>query len=150
LTFDGKNSNAAWTPDGKRVSYFSTVRAKNGIYSVAADGSGQPELVLATEAAPSTMSWTPDGKSLVYSDFGGDTRSDIWILNGTGPDAQRRAFLQTPFSETNPQVSPDGHWLAYHSNESGRSEVYVQPFPAGGAKVQISTQGGAQPKWARG
>src|SRR5262249_44670832 len=72
---------------------------------------------------------------------------DIWVLPLSG-DKKARPFLQTPFTKVTPVFSPDSHWLAYASDESGRFEIYVQPFPDGGRRVQISRDGGMQPKWS--
>jgi hypothetical protein len=83
----------------------------------------------------------------VYSDSDPTTGDDLWLLPVTG-DRKPQAFLRTPFNEKNGVVSPDGKWISYTSNESGRDEVYVQPFPVRGGKVQISTEGGQAARWA--
>jgi Tol biopolymer transport system component len=92
------------------------------------------------------MSWAPDGQSIVF--LGSDTKTgdDLWILPLSG-DRKPRVYLQTPFNENGAAISPDGHWLAYTSNETGRNEVYVQPFPSPGAKFQVSTDGGDGAEW---
>jgi Arc/MetJ-type ribon-helix-helix transcriptional regulator len=89
-----------------------------------------------------------DRKVLVFVQDHPATGSDIWLLHMDG-ERREEPFVRTEFSEQNPGVSPDGQWLAYTSNESGRFEVYVQPFPAGGRKWLVSTQGGTAPLWAR-
>ena len=73
------------------------------------------------------------------------THDDVWILRLS--DGKQQPFLRTPFNETAPAFSPDGNWLAYSSDESGRFEVYVQPYPGPGAKYQISSEGGSEPTW---
>ena len=93
-------------------------------------------------------SWSPDGQLLAFSRSGPTTGSDIWVLNLKG-ERKPQPFLQTPANESGGMFSPDGRWLAYESDESARWEVYVQPFPGPGGKVQISTEGGVEPVWAR-
>ena len=90
--------------------------------------------------------WSPDGRFLVYGTFGLDT--DLWLLPLSG-DRKPIPLATTPFNEESSRFSPDGRWVAYASNESGRTEVYVQPVPPTGEKWQISTGGGDYPIWAR-
>ena len=90
-------------------------------------------------------SWSPDGRSLVFDDGPGYSR-DLWVLPVGG---EPRALVATRFNERGGAVAPDGRWLAFVSDESGRDEVYVQPFPDPGAKLPVSTGGGVQPVWAR-
>ena len=92
------------------------------------------------------MSWSPDGKLLVYWQLGG--AGDIWYVPLTG-EKKPIPILQTPFAEVFAQVSPDGKWLAYQSNETGRAEIYIKPFPEGPGKWQVSTDGGIWPRWRR-
>jgi Tol biopolymer transport system component len=93
------------------------------------------------------MSWSPDGQMLAYFEVNPDTQRDIWVLRMG--DRKAQPFLRTRFDEAVPQFSPDGRWLAYISNESGRYEIYVQAFPGPGGKWQISTEGGTEPAWNR-
>ena len=90
--------------------------------------------------------WSSDGRYLIYQERNTKTQFDIWVLPLYG-DRKPAPLLATPFSETQAQLSPDGRWLAYASDESGTSEVYVQPFPSSGGKWQISSGGGRQPRW---
>jgi len=94
------------------------------------------------------VSWSPDGLSIVYEVTDPKTQNDLWVLP-LSRDRKAIPLLQTPFRETHGQISPDGKWLAYSSNEAGRNEVYVQPFPAGVGKWQVSTNGGVFPRWRR-
>jgi serine/threonine-protein kinase len=91
------------------------------------------------------MSWSPDGQLLAFIEVNAETGYDLWMLSLK--DRKARPFLRTPFNESAPRFSPDGRWLAYISNETVRYEIYVQPFPGLGAKLQISTQGGTEPIW---
>ena len=92
-------------------------------------------------------SWSPDGQLLAFNEINPITGSDIWVLQRGDKKAQ--PFLRTPFAEESARFSPDGRWLAYMSNESGRYEIYVQPYPGPGGKWQISTDGGTEPQWNR-
>ena len=93
------------------------------------------------------MSWSPDGQLLAFVEINPTTGYDIWVLR-LG-DRKAQPFLRTPFNEGAPRFSPDGRWLAYVSDESGRYEIYVQPYPGPGGKWQISTEGGTEPLWNR-
>ena len=141
----------AWTPDSKRIA-FSADQAGGGVLSwQAADGTGQIESLTqpTTDRGQTPGSFSPDGTSLVFREIVPKTGYDISVLALATP---RRAtpLLQTPFTEYNPEVSPDGRWLAYESNESGQFEVYVRTFPdVAAGRWQVSTGGGKQPVWAR-
>jgi serine/threonine-protein kinase len=91
------------------------------------------------------MSWSPKGENLAFDERKPSAEQDIWILPRGG---EPTPFLMTPFDESDPAFSPNGKWLAYVSDESGRSEVYVQPYPGPGAKWPISTDGGTEPAWS--
>ena len=90
--------------------------------------------------------WSSDGKFILYSSLDPKTGSDLWVLPMTG-ERKPQIFLKTDFDERNGQFSPDRRWIAYESNESGQSQVYVRPFPGPGGQWQISTEGGLQPRW---
>jgi hypothetical protein len=92
--------------------------------------------------------WTPDGQRLVLEVAHAQRRGNIQLLNLSG-SRDLQPLATTNFDETSGRVSPDGRWLAYQSNESGRYEIYVQRFPAGGGKIQASAAGGVQPVWSR-
>ena len=91
-------------------------------------------------------SWSPDGRFILYRTGGGQTGSELFVLPLSG-DRKPVPFLNTQFNEGFGQFSPDGRWVAYRSNESGRNEIYVAPFPGPGGKWQISTAGGDRPRW---
>ena len=140
-----------WTPDGKRVTYTVALLGQppRAIVWKPADNSG-PEEVLATgDAHLHLKSWSPGGDVLVASEglaLAGS--ADIWTLLVKDKRALR-PLAKTPFAEAAPALSPDGRWMAYASNETGRFEVYAQAFPGPGGKWQISTDGGSEPVWAR-
>jgi serine/threonine-protein kinase len=148
LTFEGVNQNPIWTPDGKWIT-FSSKKDKFGISRVAADASGKPEVLLETDAVAIPHSWSPDGKTLVYSHPGAGTDKKLHLWAVTLPGGKPMQLHDTPFSDGDGQISPDGHWLAYQSMESGTLEIYVQPFPGPGAKTRISSQSGNRPRWSR-
>jgi Tol biopolymer transport system component len=159
VTFDRSSANPVWTPDGKRLLYVSGVIADpNGtLLSVAADGSGQPVTLLSEGFLPAPQTVSPDGKMVMgihSTNIGADnpaSGNEIWTLplNGEGKaaDAKPQPFLDTRFTRGNFRFSPDGKWLAFESNDTGRNEVYVVPYPGPGGKSQISTDGGTQPRW---
>jgi serine/threonine-protein kinase len=146
LTFEGRNAAPQFTPDGKRVWYNSARAGAQSIFWKLADGSG-PEELLITSTNPRPGSMTPDGRTLLFGDNGPKTASDIWVLPLEG-ERKPHVFLQTPFGETTPRLSPDGRWVAYLSSESGKNEVYVRPFPGPGGKWQISAEGGQGIAWS--
>ncbi len=148
LTFEGDNFAPIWTPDGKRVTFASNRAGPSNIFWAAADGSGKAERLLASEYDQVASSWSRDGKQLAFTEYHPESGADLWVLSWPG---KRRAtpFLRTPFNEWGAVFSPDGRWLAYTSDETGRPEVYLQPFPGPGAKVQVSTEGGTEPLWVR-
>lgn len=150
LTFDRVNMGPVWTPDSRRLIYASalgvTVPAGT-LASLATDGSGQPVTVIEEgNPRPTPTSVSPDGKFVI-----GTRGNDVWVLplGGDPKSAKPQPFLDNRFARAEFQFSPDGKWVAYQSNESGRNEVYVSPFPGPGGKSQVSTDGGTQPRWNR-
>ena len=148
LTLEGDSHFPIWTPDGKRITYIALRGTAPGyeIFWRPADISGPEEQIthLAQKLGPITsLSWSPDGRVLAFAD-----RGDIWLVSLDG-DRQPRAFVQSKANESVPAFSPDGHWIAYVSDQSGRPQIYVEPFPGPGAKYTISTDGGTDPVWAR-
>ena len=145
----GSNSFPLWTPDGKRITYRGARQGARNVFWRAADGTGTEERLTTGEGLHNPYCWSPDGKWLAYCPLSPTTTSmDIWMLPLEG-DRKPQLFHQTPFHEDQPSFSPDGRWLAYASEESGRREIYIQPFPGPGGKWQVSTDGGANPHWAR-
>ncbi len=147
FTFDAANDiRPVWSPDGSHVVFSSNRKGIFHLYWKLSSGAGADELLLASDQNKSPSDWSSDGRFLVFRSQDSQTGYDLWILPITG-DKKPFLFLKTPFEERDGQFSPDGKWIAYQSNESGRFEIYVQPFPGPGGKFQISTNGGAQPRW---
>jgi serine/threonine-protein kinase len=123
------------------------------IYWQLADGSGGLERLTTSENTNIPMSWSPDGQLLAFFEVDPTNGYDISVLRlgdlspGSGKVRKAQPFLRTPFNESVPRFSPDGRWLSYVSDETGRFEIYVQPYPGPGAKRQISTEGGTEPAW---
>ena len=139
------NSAPLWTPDGKRIAFRSKQKGPPEIYWQKADGSGGLERLTTGSYNQVPMSWSRDGQLLAFVEINPTSGYDIWVLRMN--DRKAQLFLQTPFNESVPRFSPDGRWLAYISDESGRYEIYVKPYPGPGGKWQISTEGGTEPTW---
>ena len=147
LTFDpSADSSPIWSVDGRTMVFESD---RNGVYDLfekPVTGPGDIRPVLVTDESKVPQSWSPDGKMLVYANQSPKTGSDIWVLPMDG-DRKPFPIVQTPADDELAEVSPDGHWVAYESNLSGRVEVYIQSFPSAGERWQVSSGGGAQPRW---
>jgi eukaryotic-like serine/threonine-protein kinase len=148
LTTSVLNPYAIWTPDGKRVTFRSAISNPFNLAWMPINGIGVEERLTTGEGLPIPSSWSPDGQVLAYSEQGPTTGWDIWLLKLEG-DRKPRPFLQTASNEGGAAFSPDGRWLAYQSDESGRDEIYVGSFPEAGRKWQISTEGGTEPLWGK-
>ena len=150
LTVDpGQNRGGLWSPDGQRVAFTREIDGTEEIYWQAADGSGTPEMLTrdsATAVMPRDIS--RDGSTLFY---GRATSDEIWSVPTDGAPNTGTLLIGTSFRETNQTLSPDGRWLAYESDESGRNEIYVRPYPDvdAGGRWLVSTDGGARPLWRR-
>jgi serine/threonine protein kinase len=150
LTFDAsqESSSPIWSPDGSRIVFGSRRSGKWGLYQKLANGTGNEELLIESDLVKSPTSWSADGKFILYMVQDPKTNADVWALPLTG-DRKPFPLLQTPFIESHPQISPDGKWFAYSSDETGRREIYVQSFPPGAGKWQISSNGGFYARWRR-
>jgi Tol biopolymer transport system component len=146
LTDAWNNSAPKWTRDGKRITFWSDRSGVYNIYWQPADGSGPAERLAESPRKQAPGSWSPDGKTLAFTQVAPSGRYEIWLLT-LGPERRVRPLIQTPYFNHYPAISPDGRWLAYDSNETGRWEIYVQPFPGLGAKWQVSNDGGVEPRW---
>ena len=150
LTFDpGLNRGPVWTPDGQRLIFSAERDGPESLFWQAADGSGAPErLTTASSSEPQVpYSVTPDGSQLLFSQPG-QPPFDLFILR-LGSDRKTASLLNAAYSENNGEVSPDGRWLVYQSDESGSSEIYVRRFPSLDSRSQVSSGGGTRPVWAR-
>jgi Tol biopolymer transport system component len=166
-----QDSIPLWSPDGDRLIFQSTRDGVRNLYQRELSGS-EDELLLATPGSKGANDWSPDGRLLLYREVDPRTGFDLWVLPfehegaGTGSAASvdgesgnRRGRLRpvegersvpiahTSATETNGQFSPDGQWIAYESDESGRFEIYVQPFGRQGTRQRVSLDGGTQARW---
>ncbi|HXG69551.1 MAG TPA: hypothetical protein VNJ04_02950 [Gemmatimonadaceae bacterium] len=140
-------SEPVWSPDNTELVF--SLEPDNGptdIYRKPISGASDETRLFGTDGTDDPQDWSPDGRFILYKTFTSKTRYDLWVLPLSG-DRQPVAFLQTEADETQGDFSPDGRWVAYASNESGNFEVYVRSFPLSGGKWQVSSAGGAQPKW---
>jgi len=138
-----------WTPDGRRVIFDSHREEPDlGFFWQAADGTGSAERLVHSED-PGSSCWTPDGRTIVFEYWSRGQHWDIGVLSMDG-ERTWQPLIHTEANETSPDLSPDGRWLAYASDETGQHEVYVQSFPDLGERRLISTGGGSQPRWSPG
>ena len=135
-----------WSPDGSRIAFASDQDGPGNLYQKPSSGAASDEQILKTNERKWPTDWSSDGRYILYTSSSSKTRLDLWILP-IGADRNPFPYLQTQFNEDNAKFSSDGKFIAYSSDESGRYEVYVQTFPQSGSKWQISTGGGAQPRW---
>jgi eukaryotic-like serine/threonine-protein kinase len=143
-----------WSPDGSRI-VFSSPREGNppNLFQKTSSGAGAEELLFRSDLIIQPTDWSRDGRFIVYARRDPKTQWDLWVVPATpipaNGDRKPVLYLQTQFNEHAGHFSADGRWMAYSSDESGRWEVYVRAFPSGGARWQISTDGGVEPRWGR-
>jgi serine/threonine protein kinase len=138
-----------WSPDGTRIVFTSDREGAGNLYQKSASGAGNEELLFkSSNQRKWPGDWSRDGRFLICTSRSPTTKDDLWVLPMTG-DQKPFLYLQSPYNEDLPRFSPDGHFVAYTSDEHGRWEVYVQTFPASGGKWVVSANGGAQPRWRR-
>jgi len=141
------NYAPVWSLDGKNLMIDAVdASGQRGLYRVAADGSSEPQLLRSTPQASHITSIAGDAAAVMVNDP--VTTTDLWLLS-LHPPFDMRPFKRTPAVERQGSLSPDGRWMAYASDESGRSEIYVEPVPGPGGRRQISSDGGSQPRWVR-
>ncbi|PWT91666.1 MAG: hypothetical protein C5B55_07750 [Blastocatellia bacterium] len=136
----------SWSPSGDRVIFISTRNGETSIYQKPSNGASPEEPLVSSAELKYNPQWSPDGQSIIYSQLNSKTNVDLYLLSLSG-EKRSTSWLQTNFIEAQARFSPNGRWIAYISNETGRFEVYVGSFPATGAKVPISVGGGSQPQW---
>jgi Tol biopolymer transport system component len=151
FTFDpAVDINPVWSPDGSRIVWASTRDGTPNLYQKAASGAGEETLLLKSDYGKIPTDWSRDGRFIIYRQNESKTKWDVWFLPVTGSgEAKPFPVVRTEASEIAGTLSPDGRWLAYASDVSGRYEVYVQSFPGGGGKRQVSTDGGSGLCWRR-
>ena len=141
----------SWSASGKEI-VFASRRDDGAVYSVVADGGGNPERLVSTSSLSFRYpEWSPDGKHLIYGTENPGAAHDVWYVETQRDTAASEpvAFLQTSFDERSATFSPDGGFVAYVSDESGQFEIYVTPFPDGGSKWRVSENSGTQPRWSK-
>ena len=150
VTFDSGSVSPVWSADGRRIAFAYKPGGRPFGYAVrwiSTDGSDSAETLLPFAFGQFPVAFTPDGRALVLQIRHPGSGFDIWTLPMHG-ERTLRPYLRGPSDEHSPAVSPDGRWLAYVSNESGRDEVYVRPFPGSGTPILLSSGGGREPRWA--
>ena len=146
LSTDGRSVSPTWRPDGLEIAFAYSKAGPFNLYTRPADREGAPQPLLTSEWNQAPTSWSPDGRRLAFTEFHPLTGADIWIVDVDS--GRRQQIVRTLFDESHARFSPDGKWLAYMTNESGRWDVFVRPADGAGPRVQVSTAGGAWPAWS--
>jgi serine/threonine protein kinase len=158
FTFDpAQDALPVWSPDGTRIVYMSRRAGTGSLFHKLTSGAGVEEKFLSTDQLLNPTSWSSDGRFLMYMSADPKTNADLWVVPMTEEQRKPFVFLRTPFREAYGTFSPDGRWVAYHSNESGQPEIYVRPFVPPGTtgttagavagQWQVSAAGGIVPMW---
>lgn len=156
FTFDrAEETTPVWSPDGKFIVFRSNAAGQFDLYRKAANGTGETEAVVISDKTKWPDDWSHNGRYLSYEELDADGREDLWFMPMEG-GGKPSVWFKTPFREFAARFSPDDRWIAYQSDETGRYEVYVQPFlPPGspassaGGKWQVSRDGGERPQWRK-
>jgi WD40 repeat protein len=146
FTDAANEDNPVWSPDGKQLAFRSDRGGTVKLSRRPAVGPDYDEVLLESPNPKSALSWSRDGQFLLYREQGAATRWDLWVLPLSG-SPKPIPFAASPFNEASGQFSPNGRWIAYESDETGRREIYVQRFPPTADKWQVSTHGGRLPRW---
>jgi serine/threonine-protein kinase len=147
VSFEGDANDPVWMPDGRRVCYATGKSGTRGVFCRNADGAGEADSIYVGDDEFTAGVWLPSGDSLVLISQSTETLYNLWLHAPGG--GEPRPVLNSSFSENFPAVSPDGKWLAYVTDESGRMEIYVRSLSGGGGRVQVSRDGGQEPAWSR-
>jgi len=149
LTFGGRDEYPVWSPDGGSIVYSrGSADGAREMVSIRVDGSGEPHPVAPGEHQRIPTSWSPDG-TLLFTELAAETSADVWMAWPANPERPAEPLYRTPANEGWAEFSPDGRWIAYESDESGTSEVYVRAFPDGTGRWQVSDRGGSRPGWSK-
>jgi dipeptidyl aminopeptidase/acylaminoacyl peptidase len=150
VTLAMDSHGAVWSPDSRRVAFGSSAGGVgNKVFVANADGSGQPERLTDIPGSQTASTWAATGNAIAFMNQAPGSPVGIWVLPMNGTARTPRKFLEPGVYLSDPEISPDGTWMAYVSNESGTSEVYVQPYPGPGEKIRISADVGYEPIWTR-
>jgi serine/threonine-protein kinase len=148
LTFGGINILPVWSPDGRQIVFASRRESPvMNLWLINADGSGGAVRLRRSPTRQLPTSWSSDGKFLAFTQLDPRTGLDVWVMQMDGTHAVR-PLVNGPYNETSAMFSSGNQWLAYTSDETGRFEVYVRPFPGPGPKWQVSNEGGTEPVWS--
>ena len=146
MTFDPSDDyTPVWSPDGASVAFASDRMARNGVFMKSVSGAGSDSLLFHPSGRAMITDWSRDGRFILGIARAAGTNWDVWAypLDGSKPFA----VVTGPAPDMEPALSPDGRWVAYSSNESGRAEIYLQSFDGPGGRQQVSNQGGRDPRW---
>jgi Tol biopolymer transport system component len=135
-----------WSPDGRRIAYRGTRKGFRNVWVKTVDGTSEEQQLTKGINMQTPLSWSPDGTHLLYFDIDPVTGNDLWIVSLADGNAQ--PLVKTALAQSEAGWSPDGRWIAYMSEEYGRREVFVLPFPLTGQRWRISTAGGGEPAWS--
>ena len=137
-----------WSPDGERIAFMSLRHSHPDLYQKSSSGAGGEESIIQSERSKNPTDWSLDGRFILYRAFDATTNLELWALP-VGGDRKPIPFIKAPFGVSHGQFSPDGRWVAYASNESGKWEIYVSSFPGPGGNWKVSSAGGSEPRWRR-
>jgi len=146
-TFDHENHSPLWAPDGRRLLFRSDRDGSPNVYALPAEAAGQPRRLTTAPFWQRPTSIAKDGSALLFDQTSGRGDQDVWMLPLRG-EGKPVPIAETAFNESGASLSPDRAWIAYQSDESGRPEIYIQPFPGPGGKQRISLDGGTHPAWS--